>query len=343
MRRLQIAFGEKRKLPARGGSLGALLFKCGLGLAILIVLANQLSDEVHLVDSLGDLHPLWIYVLWALLLVPVNWALESKKWLMGLNLPVFTFRKAVKQVLQGQSLGLLTPLGIGDYGGRIIGLKAEERAAGLRATLLSSLAQNLVTWTLGFIALIWFVSRHRLAIEPGYLLFVVVVLGVLLSVYLKFSDGMELIFEKWQKWVQPLTKISNLVSMRVLILALFRYAIYLTQYTLVLYAFDVPLSLTELIPLVSLVFFVLSGLPLPGVFSPLIRVKAAILIFSYEVDSELLIATSALLVWIANVVLPSLAGTYLLLIRKAESNEETTDHKRRPSPDNILLGPFISR
>ena len=94
----------------------------------------------------------WLVVI----LMGVNWGIETRKWqLLVHHVQPFSFLKSFKSVLSGCSITMITPNRIGEYGGRILYIKEENRIKGISLTLVGSISQLLVTMIMGCIGLLY--------------------------------------------------------------------------------------------------------------------------------------------------------------------------------------------
>jgi len=118
-----------------------------LGVAATIYLGWKIGTDnrwEELSDALTRLHRLsWIWLLPALLLLPVNILCEALKWKQLIR-PIETLRlqQAVKAVLAGTAAGFVTPNRTGDIAGRLGFIRQQHRKAVLAAGLVNSLTQN---------------------------------------------------------------------------------------------------------------------------------------------------------------------------------------------------------
>ena len=146
-----------------------------------------------------------IYLLMALLLIPVNWGLEARKWQLSVR-PIYpiSFLQAFKATLSGVSVSITMPNRIGEYIGRIMYLPEGNRLKTISVTVVGSFAQLLVTIIAGTAGLI--ILKNRLLEEfTGFriwyqfavygLLALIVTLGWL---YFNISGSIYL-FRRWLK------------------------------------------------------------------------------------------------------------------------------------------------
>ena len=125
----------------------------------------------HEITSRDDLPELWAtftarfqwaysgWLITAVLLVPLNWGLETQKWRELMHrIEAIPFGLAYKAVLAGVAFSVITPNRIGEYGGRILMVKAEKWQT-VVATLVGSFSQIIVLMGAGFFGLAFFLFR----------------------------------------------------------------------------------------------------------------------------------------------------------------------------------------
>jgi len=84
----------------------------------------------------------WPALVFAVMLMPLNWAVEALKWRHFLALPCrLSLRRALAAVLAGITLSLITPNRLGDYGGRALLTPSPHRWRAVAATAWSGYCQ----------------------------------------------------------------------------------------------------------------------------------------------------------------------------------------------------------
>ena len=265
----------------------------------------------------------WVYLVGCVLLMPINWLIESVKWRI-LILPWKNLTKidAMKAIYAGISVGLVTPARIGEYGGRLLLIDGEDRIKSIPATLISSIAQNISNIIGGYIgALIFcycYFSFNRFVYIVGSILGLLVII-MLCALFFNISklklDGLN----RW--WLgKLLNKQAHIISQydrpilkRVLTLSYLRYLIYCTQYVLILDFLGLELSLLAAFSGVAVIYLFQSGIPLPPILSVIARGELAIVIWSLFTANVggILVATFGL--WVINLVFPALLGLLIIL------------------------------
>ena len=265
----------------------------------------------------------WVYLVGCVVLMPINWLIESVKWRI-LILPWKNLTKidAMKAIYAGISVGLVTPARIGEYGGRLLLIDGEDRIKSIPATLISSIAQNISNIIGGYIgALIFcycYFSFNRYVYIVGSILGLLVII-MLCALFFNISklklDGLN----RW--WLgKLLNKQAHIISQydrpilkRVLTLSYLRYLIYCTQYVLILDFLGLELSLLAAFSGVAVIYLFQSGIPLPPILSVIARGELAIVIWSLFTANVggILVATFGL--WVINLVFPALLGLLIIL------------------------------
>ncbi len=265
-----------------------------------------------------------IYLIIALLLMPLNWILESEKWRSFLHpfadLPSLS---SLKCVIAGVFMGMVTPARVGEYGGRIIYLPYDKKWEGIMATLASSLCQNMVNLVLGAVGALYFLSLYPFT-ESSMDVMVGVTIAVVIAVLavvmfrqkiLKFGptklpNGL---LNKIKKQLNIIEHLQVKYWYNGLFLSALRFAIYTTQYVLLLYFFDLEIPVFIAVSGIWFIFLLQSFFPLPPLLGILARGEIALIIWSVYTDNILGILASTFMLWIINLIIPSIVGMYLVL------------------------------
>ncbi len=302
-----------------------------LVLAVLaMILYIQLFVKNDISDLSGQFHNSvslsfgWFYFTAVLVLMPINWLLESIKWnTLVTKFQPFGIKKSMLSVLSGVSMAIMTPGRIGEYGGRLVGIQSVNRPKAILANLISSLSQNIINIGLGLVMALFFFNTY-MEIQQGVFLSLVfastlLVCALLLAFFrIDLIDGL-LAYLPQYKWV---TKIRNSVSsfstidnktlFYILGLSFIRYSVYLSQYVLLIFFFGVTDQLIPAILGVSTLFFLQSNLPLPPALSVLARGEMAIFLWSVFTSNVLGIVAATFSLWIINLVIPAILGGFII-------------------------------
>src|SRR6202000_1534574 len=92
-----------------------------------------------------------------LLLMLVNWLLESFKWrYLTRKLEDISAWPAIEAVFCGLTWAIFTPNRLGEYAGRVLFLPSRKRVYGVFAMAVGSFGQNVITNVVGLSAGLWF-------------------------------------------------------------------------------------------------------------------------------------------------------------------------------------------
>ena len=308
-------------------------FSIGIKITVFIfsvgIILSILVDKVHLTQALiqafltqeGIL--VFVFMLFAMLL---NVSVEAFKWKRLLaSITTINFPTALMAVFSGISAGLITPHGIGDYIGRVLFVDASKRLESIASVLFSRIAQLCITCFTGVIAIVYFYFIIQVDMR---LLFALAIAGItLLLVCLAWHyrapllDAMKRIpiLKFIEKWFESLRNYSNQVFLETLYLSGLRYAIFLTQFVILLSFFHVDLPVEVLCVGAVFTFFVKSIIP---TYLDLgVRELAAVFFFSnyHSADENVLLASLSL--WVFNLVIPAFIGLFCMFkIEYTKSN-----------------------
>lgn len=301
-----------------------------LAIGLLWLLYRQLSVHPDLYQSWTTLrHRLhqthWLPATLLILLIGPNWLLEAAKWhsLLNPSHPI-SFAKTVAAVLAGVSLALLTPQRIGEYAGRLLLLPPGARWAGLCAKITGNVAQLLITLSVGGLTAM-LLARQMDAISPNTAKWWAGVhLLLMLSggfIYLNPHRLKRILPDPLPltgvlRHARPLSALLTFQTpalMKVLALAALRYGVYGLQYFLLLGIFGVPVSLPNAIIGIGAFFFWQSVFPLTNLAGLAVRSNLAVWIWGHFGADPVAAISAALFLWILNLVLPALLGTFCLV------------------------------
>ncbi len=264
----------------------------------------------------------WYFLLLMIILAPINWLLEAKKWKLLINIQVpINLKQALQSILMGITFGLISPQRVGEYYGRLLLMKkAETRSLSVASTLMSSISQNLVTFVFGFVAISYSLDRFLELSEVEHIqtiwLFLIILFFLLLYFTLPFWVQ---VFKKIKislirKTIDSIALWNFQIQLAVLVYACLRYFCYGIQYVCLLHFFGADISFHLSAAGVSIIYLVQSGIPLPGGLAVLARSSVALLVLGNFELSEWTILASTWTLWVINLILPAFFG--LVFIRK---------------------------
>jgi uncharacterized membrane protein YbhN (UPF0104 family) len=270
-----------------------------------------------------------------LILVIVNWGIESIKWryLIGKieNVP---FLKSFSSVLSGIAVSTFIPNRVGEYFGRVFILEKASRIEGILITILGSISQLLVTILTGTLGLSIFIPRFLWQIKSswgtiywGFLAMILIMDTFLILFYFNISL-ISLLREKicirrWRKYRKFLNVFSfyNRIELgHVIGLSFIRYIVFSVQYYILLRIFTVPIPFFEGLVITAIIFFIMTIIPTIALTELGIRGTVAIYLFgvyfsrihAMNESVSIGVLSASTLLWIINLALPALVGSVLL-------------------------------
>lgn len=263
------------------------------------------------------------FVIPAFVLMTINWWLEVIKWkkLLDTNIEI-SWRTAIKAVLSGTTIGVFSPNRMGEFVGRVLALKPEQRIKGSLLSAVNGLSQSLATFTFGVFGLLILVEQFAV-IPLGFVgtkvlqltLVITVVLAFVLYLRTNMLVKIPLLWNalgKYRQYFEVFTAVDARLLKQLYNLSMVRFLTFILQYVVV---FSLLLPSPDLLQvLVGSVLTLFSStlvpfLPIPDI---LIRESMALSYFELYDFEPIVVSAVVLIVWLINVALPALIGTTAL-------------------------------
>jgi hypothetical protein len=262
------------------------------------------------------------------MLMFLNWGLEAIKWhFLVSKQQLISYFTAVKGVLIGLPLALVTPNRIGEIGGRAIVLK-QHYEQGVFATFVGSFMQLITTLLFGAfgfllytfaslqydsINMLFYVALGCLALCIPFV-FLLLFIGKRHVVRLLY---LQLVGKRWyRKTKQMLLVYAKGDRGKALIISIARYCVFGGQYALLMKMFLPELSCVQLIVGITLTYFFTTVIPTTVLGEVGIRGAVAMEIFARYTPNASVVFQVSMLLWVINIVFPTLLGSILLLAKK---------------------------
>lgn len=280
-------------------------------------------------------HPTWLLVI---VLMFFNWGLESQKW-KWLTEPLEPLKwgKAIRAVLAGCSVTMLTPNRTGEFGGRMLFLDPENRIKGIAATIYGSMTQLLVTIVGGTIGWLFLIQRPNygqhfemiLGNEKMVVALVVAIAIVTAFLFLLLFKSSILVswlrsiswMKKWISYVHIWELYSGKDLLRLLTASALRYIIFILQYMLLLAMMDVKLDATAAMASISFFYLLMAMLPTIGFTELPVRGTLSGWVLGWFSDNALGIQVAGLSIWLVNLVIPAIVGSLFIMNVKLMKEE----------------------
>jgi hypothetical protein len=219
---------------------------------------------------------------------------------------------ATKQVLAGVTAGLFTPNGIGEYAGKALYFPKSETKRILFLNVICNGIQLIIAIFFGLVGLLYL----------GYSYSFLIILFIVLSIvsFLFLTKNATIKGYSVQLFIEKITGIPKKIHRKNILLALARYITFSHQYYFLFLLFGVNIDYFTLMATIIAVYFIASSLPSFQFLDFVVKGSVAIWFFNkLHIDDYVVLFISTFM-WLANVVLPVLIGSYFVLIFKPKRN-----------------------
>jgi hypothetical protein len=310
----------------RGKKILSLLFKLGIGFGCTYIIYGRIKNEfgweqVTLIKNALAFTPSLTYVLISLLLIPMNWGIESRKWqLITKRIEPVNYTTALKSVYSGICLGNFAPGRATEFLGKILFFSDENKGKISVLHFVNGMIQLGITLIAGLLALI--LKLEAFSKEYTWLIYLLFCFGgflviLFIVVIYRVNYFLHLISKFLSKKVNvELSSITFPTSLwlQLFSLSIIRYLTFCTQFYLLLTALAPQSEIGFLLPGIALYFIITSLLPMVSFLEAAIRAAIAMVVLADSGLSSTSLAVATVLLWLFNIVVPSTIG-YLVLLR----------------------------
>ncbi len=261
------------------------------------------------------------------LLMFLNWGIESLKWkLLIAPIEKFSLLRACKAVMAGCSITMLTPNRIGEYGGRIMYVKEENRLKAISVTILGSISQLIITMLMGTAGIIYlkYFSPAGSQESLGWLLnevilgISIIVTVILLLIFFKVHFFITIlsrvrILKSFVKHIIVVDVFTGKQLLRILFLSFLRYMVFILQYAMLLQVMQVNIGLFLTFWLLTVFYLAMVLAPTVGFTELPVRATASAKIFGVFSSNILGLQAATFGIWLINLVIPAIIGSLFIL------------------------------
>jgi len=312
------------------------LLKIGIVAFALFFLYEQLTakssiEQFNNADVLQQIKGHYSILIVIVLMMFLNWFLEALKWQFLIKkIEVISFSRSVRAVFSGITVSAFTPNRVGEYGGRVFCLEKADRIQAVFITIIGSMAQLITTIFFGSIGILLLPSlmpeftQILSLMEYSYpiLVFVFLLLNsLLIFIYLNTSVLSLLLarikfLNKYEKYNSVFSFYSAEELAKVLLFSVARYAVFTTQFFILLHVFGVVINYTDALVLIMTMLFVISVIPTIAITEIGVRGSVALFLFGLISSNTVGILSATFVMWIINLLLPALIGTAFIFTLK---------------------------
>lgn len=282
---------------------------------------KNLTAFKNLVEGLDD-SLLNITLIIVVVLMFANWSLEVVKWkYLTAGLERISFWKATKSVFCGLTWAIFTPNRIGEYGGRIMLLKPDNRAKGAVLMGVGLFAQLVLTSFFGALSIAWFVTTFLAT--PASIKFAVWMIAIIYALafvllyfnvhWIDYWVGRFKFLQRIKPFFEVLLAVKRKDLLYVLLLSLFRFLIFTSQYIILMLIIIPDIPFVSMVLMIFILFFVQAAVPTLDIFDFSVRSFVASNLYSYVTTQEIAVMAIVSCIWFVNLILPAIIGSFFVL------------------------------
>jgi hypothetical protein len=264
------------------------------------------------------------FLLFCILLIPLNWVLEAIKWKEVLkSIQKISLAWALKNVLIGLTSGFFTPNRVGEPLGRAMMLDDGNKTKGVICSLICTLSQSFATLFFVMLSLIgvsYYIPKltdsQEISLITNVALIGLVIVTILYFTLPLWIRKIKSNSQKIKNIIEALSFISYRSLLKISFYSIFRFGVYTFQYYLMLRFFSVEIDMLLALIMIPINYFLISITPSVAFAEIGIRGTYAILLLGYFTSNTVGVALSGIGLWFFNYVAPMLVGSLLLMKTK---------------------------
>ena len=261
-------------------------------------------------------------ILILILFSATNWVLEIFKWQ---NLVSFfkkiSFLESTKQSLGSLTASIFTPNRIGEYGAKMLYYPKENAKKIVFLNFISNSSQMAVTCFFGILGLIINSSKFdSLSLWISFkmkLLFLILII-VFVFVFLFFVRKHEVYGFSIEKLVSKIKQFPANIMQSNFQLSTMRYLVFSHQFYFLLVFFNCEIDYPTALSTIFIMYFLASLIPSIHFMDVAIKGGVAVYLFSKFGINEWKIIMITSFMWLFNLVIPVLIGSYFVLLFKSQ-------------------------
>lgn len=285
-----------------------------VGLAFLYIYQHLQSDKAISLKSI--IQYLSIKEILILLLFTIaNWFFEVLKWQNLVNsFKKNSFFEATQQTFGSLTASIFTPNRIGEYGAKMLYFKKENAKRIVLLNFVHNSSQMLATTLFGVIGVLasGFEVLNLFLLVAGFTIIVLIVI---------FFRKIEIYGFSIQKIIDKIRKLDRAILLKTFSFSMFRYLIFSTQFLVLLLFFEVDIEISIAFSTIFTMYLLASILPSIHLMDVAIKGSVALFLFSKLGVEDWKILTVTSLMWLFNLVLPVILGSYFVIRFKPKTTE----------------------
>ena len=245
-------------------------------------------------------------ILFILLFSFFNRFLEILKWQNLAQLArKISILESTKQVLAALTLGVFTPVGLGEYAGKALYFDRAKTSEIVFLNLICNGIQMVATTFFGILGMI-FLGHYLWSF--GILLIIIILFLFFILTKNRTIKGYTI-----TDFIIKINNIPKNIHQKNIVLGFSRYLVFTHQYYFLLLAFDVNIDYYTLISTVTMVYFLASIIPSFQFLDFALKGSLAIYFFKILGVNDWIIIFITSLMWFLNVAIPVMIGSFYVL------------------------------
>lgn len=281
--------------------------------------------QAYFVEVFSSQTSLWLVSL-AILGVPLNWGLETVKWHRIIqHIEPLPFKKSMQATLTGLTVSLITPNRTGEFAGRMLYVKPENRFQGAFVSVICSIGQLSITVLLGAISAIAYIDLYKpnwiysaSTIGIGSVVIVVLLLPILFFFLLQ-AGVVDLLLDKWKhKWsqVENITTLLHQMQSKdysmIIWMSFLRYGVYCLQFYVLLLFFQSGITSADAVVFIPINFLGITAIPSIALAELGVREAIAVGLINQPHILPIAVLCATFSLWFINLAIPALSGVFFV-------------------------------
>jgi hypothetical protein len=305
----------------------AFSIKLLIGVISFYIIYAKLAAIPHLKEQL--LHvcsepSIYMVITLVFLLMPINWGIESFKWkLITDRVEPVNYPTALKSVFSGICLGNVAPGRAMEFLAKIYYFKPENKPTITVLHFINGMFQMLITVVVGLIAITYKLTHNG---QSASVIYVILIGGICLILFFCWAILNVSFIQQKLKFIKWFNKIgetehvqfSKKLMLQLIVLSIVRYLVFTIQFYLILNALSPQLDIWWAFTSIAAYFMLTSIIPMISFIEPAIRAAIALFVFNQASDNSVTVVLTSTLVWMINVMIPSIIGYVIILKEKID-------------------------
>ena len=236
----------------------------------------------------------------------LNRFLEILKWQnLVKTIKTISISEATKQVLAALTLGIFTPVGVGEYAGKALYYDKKNTK--------KIIFLNLICNGIQIVATVFFGAIGLLILGFGFWVLGLIIAFLILFLVSFLSQKIKIKGYSIEDFLVRMKEIPKDIHQRNILLGFCRYLVFSHQYYFLFLGFDVDVDYFSMMATITTVYFLASIVPSFQFLDFALKGSLSIYFFGLLGVNEWVVVFVTTLMWFLNIVLPALIGGFYVL------------------------------